>query len=97
MQEQQSSWFAVHTKPRQEHIALENLERQSEDNRKYLSLVLKNALPQQEALTEAVQLLNASDKAKRRQGVTKGLSGLRAVHRELSERLRRGTRSQTQG
>jgi transcriptional antiterminator RfaH len=28
MQEQQPSWFAVHTKPRQERTALENLERQ---------------------------------------------------------------------
>jgi transcriptional antiterminator RfaH len=28
MQETQPSWFAVYTKPRQEHIALENLERQ---------------------------------------------------------------------
>jgi len=28
MEEPQASWFAVYTKPRQEHIALENLERQ---------------------------------------------------------------------
>ena len=28
MQETQANWFAVYTKPRQEHIALENLERQ---------------------------------------------------------------------
>ena len=28
LEKSQASWFAVYTKPRQEHIALENLERQ---------------------------------------------------------------------
>ncbi len=66
---------------------LDGLQKQDRDNRKFLSLLLQYALPNQNELTEAVKLLNSRDAATRRQGMSMVLSGLREAYRDLSEKL----------
>ena len=51
MQEARPSWFAVYTKPRQEHIALANLERQ--DYRCFLPMAIN---PYQRRTTKSVRI-----------------------------------------
>ncbi len=67
---------------------LGSLDRQTPDNRKHLSLLLKYVLPDPEELNETVRLLNASDPAARRQGVERVTGALRFAYRKLSNRMR---------